>query len=195
MISKLSKCMTQNLLKRNVILEEDQELYDYGLFMIISHIIFFFIAVLFGIILNITFCSILFYINFCLLRNYAGGIHANSEIKCNIITTLSILISETIIKLFIDYSLIGIALIVLIISSICLIVIKPVSTEQKEISEHEKTHFHKKVIIMTVLLLMISIIAVLFRFYSITISLSISSLLSSILLILGKLQMHCGRNA
>ena len=95
MISKLSNRITQKLLKRNVIPEEDQELYAYGLFMIISYTAFFMIAIVFGVILNITFSSIIFFISFCLIRNYAGGIHANSEIKCSIITTLLILIMKT----------------------------------------------------------------------------------------------------
>lgn len=62
--------------------------------MMISYVVFFVISILFGIALNIPFSSILFYIIFCLIRNYAGGIHANSEIKCDIITTVSIFISE-----------------------------------------------------------------------------------------------------
>lgn len=37
MISKLSNRITQNLLKRNVISDEEIELYDYGLFMMISY--------------------------------------------------------------------------------------------------------------------------------------------------------------
>lgn len=36
MISKLSNQITQNLLKRNVISDEEKELYDYGLFSLVS---------------------------------------------------------------------------------------------------------------------------------------------------------------
>ncbi len=188
MISKLSNRITQNLLKRNIISDEEKELYEYGLFMITSYLAFFIISILFGIALNIPFLSILFYIVFCLVRNFAGGIHANSEIKCNIITTTSILISEIVIKILIDYSLVKIAFVMLIISSICLSVIKPVGTSQKEISQQEKLHFHKKVIVLTVLALIISIISIVLNIYSITMALSISLSLANILLVLGKLQ-------
>lgn len=188
MISKLSNIITRNLLNKNIISDEEKELYEYGLFMIISHLIFFLISILFGIALNIPFSSMLFFISFCLVRNFSGGIHANSEIKCDIITTISILISEITIKIFIDYSLVSIAFVMLIISSFCLSVIKPVSTSQKEINEQEKKHFHKKVIILTVSFLMISIIAIVLKFYSITISFSIGLSLANILLVLGKLQ-------
>ena len=188
MISKLSSQITKYLLKKNVISDEEKELYEYGLFMIISYVVFFLISILFGIVLDISFSSILFYISFCLVRNFAGGIHANSEIKCNIITTVSILISEILIKIFIDYSLVSLAFVMLMISSICLCVIKPIATSQKEISQQEKLNYHKKVIVLVVLILIISLISIVFRCYSITISLSLSLSLANVLLVMGKVQ-------
>lgn len=187
MISTLSNLITQNLLKKDIISNKEKELYAYGLFMIISYLAFFIISILFGIALDIPFLSILFYIVFCLVRNFAGGIHADSETRCDIITTLSILISEILIKIFINYSLVRITF-VLIISSISLIAIKPVASSQKEINKQEKMHFHKKVIVLTALALIISIISILFGVYSIAISISISLSLATILLVLGKLK-------
>lgn len=186
MISKLSNRITRNLLKRNVISDEEKELYDYGLFMMISYIAYFLISMLFGVVLKIPFSALIFYISFCLVRNYAGGVHANSEIKCTVLTTVSIFISEILIKIFIDYNLVTIAFIILIVSSICLCVLKPVSTSQKEISQQQKIYFHKKVIMLVVLFLIISTISFMFGVYSTTISLSIGSSLANILFLTGK---------
>lgn len=188
MISKLSNLITQNLLKRKIISDDEKELYDYGLFMMISYVVFFLISMLFGIALNIPFSSILFYISFCLVRNYAGGIHANSELKCDIITTVLIFISEITIKIFISYCFVNIAFVMLIISSICLCVIKPVSALQKEISQQEKMLFHKKVILLTVTFLIISVISITLGINSILISFSLGLSLANTLLIIGKLQ-------
>lgn len=192
MISKLSNQITKSLLKRNVISDEEKELYDYGLFMMISYMVFFLISILFGIVLNILISSILFYISFCLVRNFAGGIHANSEIKCDIITTISILISEILIKIFIDYSLVSLAFVMLIISSVCLCIFKPVTTSQKEISQQEKLHFHKKVVILSVLAVIISFVSMILNVYNITIALSVGLSLANILLITSKLQQFYG---
>lgn len=199
MISKLSNRITQKLLKRNVIPEEDQELYAYGLFMIISYSAFFLIAIVFGVILNIAFSSIIFFISFCLIRNYAEGIHANSEIKCSIITTLSILISEILIRIFIDYCLVWAAFVMLIISSICLTAIKPVAASQKEISAQERFNYHKKVILLTFSALIISIVGIVLPIHNVTISLSIGLSLASVLLVVGKINhiksgMACDRS-
>lgn len=190
MISKVSNRITQKLVKRNIISDEEKELYDYGLFMIISYMTFFLISILFGIALNILFPSILFYISFCLVRNFAGGIHANSEIKCDIITTVSIIISEILIRLFIDYVFVKLAFLMLVIASVCLCLIKPVATTQKEISQQEKLHFHKIVVVLTVTFFIISIISIILGFHSIIISLSTSLTFANTLLIIGKLQQY-----
>lgn len=188
MISKLSHLITQNLLKRKVISDEEEELYDYGLFMMISYVVFFIVAMLFGVALHIPFSSLLFYISFCLIRNYAGGIHANSEIKCDIITTVSIFISELFIKFLINFDLVVLAFIMLIVSSICLCAVKPVATAQKEVSQQERTKFHKTVIVLTILSLIITIIGLFLKRYNILMSLSVGLSLANVLLILGKMR-------
>ncbi len=188
MISKLSDRIVENLLKRSVIQYEEKELYSYGLFMMISYIAFFLISMLVGIVLKISFSSILFYISFCLVRSFAGGIHANSEIKCTIITTVSILISEILIKIFIDYSLVQLAVLLVLMSSICLCVSKPVVSSQKTISKEEHKLFHKRVVILTLLIAILSIISMFLEAYSITISLAIGLSLANVLQVAGKLQ-------
>ena len=153
MISKISNQITQSLLKKNLILDEEKELYNYGLFMLISYIVFLLISILFGVIFNITFESMLFYISFCLVRNFAGGIHANTEIKCDVFTTISIFMSVMLIKFLIDYKFLIIALVIQIISFVCLCSIKPVDTYQKQISQEEKLFFHRKVITIVMFIL------------------------------------------
>lgn len=193
MISRLSNFITQNLLKRKTISDDEKELYDYGLFMMLSYIVFFLISILFGIVLNIPYSSILFYITFCLIRNFAGGAHANTEIKCDIITTLSIFTSEILIKIFVEYSFVSIAFVMQLIFSICLCVIKPVATSQKEISQQEKLHFHKKVVLLTVLALIISVASMTLGVYNIAFSISVGLSLASILLMIGKLKQKLSR--
>ncbi len=188
MISKLSNLITKNLLKRNVISDNEKELYDYGLFMIISYMVFFLISILFGFVLDILFSSVLFFICFCLARNFAGGFHAKTEIKCDFITTFLILISEILIKVFIVYKLVMIVYIMLLVSSLCLFFIQPVDTSQKEISCQEKKRFHRKTIIITVVIIIVSIVSVKLGIYNIIISLSVGLSLASLLLIMGKLQ-------
>lgn len=188
MISKISNRMTQVLIEAGVILDTENELYNYGIFMIISYAVFLVVSLSFGIILKIPLSSVHFYLVFCLIRSFAGGIHAESEIKCDIITTGLILICEVLIKLFIDYSLVGIAYIAQIVSSACLCVIKPVASSQKEISDQERILFHKKVFVLMISALIVSTICFIIGINNITISSSMGFTLASFLLVLGRMK-------
>ena len=91
MIGKLSSKISDLLIRKSVIDSEDQELYVYGFFILLSQILYFIIAVIFGIIFNVLLQSVVFYIAFQFIRKYAGGYHASTEGRCEIMSTLSIL--------------------------------------------------------------------------------------------------------
>ena len=91
MIVKLSSKITELLINRDVISSENKELYDYGFFILLSQILYFIIALIFGIIFNVLLQSVVFYIAFQFIRKYAGGYHASTEGRCEIMSTLSIL--------------------------------------------------------------------------------------------------------
>ena len=76
----------------------------------------------------------------------------------------------------------------LLVSSLCLFFIQPVDTSQKKISCQEKKRFHRKTIIITVVIIIVSIVSVKLGIYNIIISLSVGLSLASLLLIMGKLQ-------
>lgn len=59
---------------------------------------------MFGLILHIAIESIVFFILFCLIRSYAGGVHASSELKCTVYTTSTLLICILGIKLSMQYN-------------------------------------------------------------------------------------------
>lgn len=190
MISVLSNHITHYLLKKSVISDEDKELYDYGIFMMMSYIVFFIISLLFGLIFKIPFSSIIFYLVFCLIRNFAGGIHANSEIKCNILTTISIFISILSIKIFKEYELIWIAFVMLIISSVSLCAIKPVASSQKEISQQDKSYYHRKVVIFSTLSVIVSLFSIIFEYFCVMFSFSVGLSLASFLLVVAKVRQN-----
>lgn len=143
MISKLSARLTEKLLSNGAISDEDKDLYIYGLFMLISHLMFFIIACIFGLILGCVFESIIFYIAFQFIRRYAGGYHAKTEAICEIATTLSILACITVIRLSKMYDFQAVLLIISILSAVVILVLCPLDTPEKPLSENEFKYFRK----------------------------------------------------
>ena len=111
--------------------------------MILSFLIFCFLALLISFILNVPVGSAVFYIVFCILRNCAKGIHADTEAKCTIFTTISINVSLVLVKLFIAHNLIVLSSVRIFLAIVCLFAFAPLSTEHKEIDEIERYDFAK----------------------------------------------------
>lgn len=188
MISKLSAFFTEKLLLNGTIEEEDKELYIYGLFMLFSHLMFFVVACIFGLILSCIFESIIFYIAFQFIRRYAGGYHASTETRCEIFSTLSILACVAVIRLSKIYDIQTVLLIISALSAVCIFVFCPLDTPEKPLMDKEFRYFRK--ISWLILLVIIIAIAVsyIFKFKMVTVPCCLSLILESILLAAGKIK-------
>ena len=99
MINNLSEYLVQVMLSKGYITDDEKEIYAYGMFMMISQMLLFVLTVIFGIILNCIVEATIFYIAFQLIRKYAGGYHATTETRCEILSAISIFICVLVIKI------------------------------------------------------------------------------------------------
>lgn len=187
MISRLSEATVRTLYTHGEISPEDKELYTYGFFMLFSRVFFFLLTLTYGALFGIAAESALFYVLFIVIRGYAGGIHAAKESTCTICTSLSLLLSVAAMRLFRDFALAVLPLIFLLLSALCILILCPLDTAAKRLTEAEKKEYRKKTWSFTLLILLLAIPALFLGipwiFYPCAVSLS----LESILLIIGKL--------
>lgn len=188
MISKLSTYLTEKLLSNGMISEDDKDLYIYGLFMLISHLMFFIIACVFGLILGCVFESIIFYIAFQFIRRYAGGYHASTETRCDILSTLSILACIVVIKLSKIYDIQTVLLITSALSAVCIFVFCPLDTPEKPLTDKEFRYFRKISWIILFVIIVAIIVSYIFKFKMITVPCCLSLILESILVVAGKIK-------
>ena len=194
MINNLSVYFTEKLLSNGTINDEDKELYIYGLFMLLSQLMFFIITCIFGLILKCILESIIFYIAFQFIRKYAGGYHASTETRCEIFTTLSILACIVLIRLSKTYDF-QIALVTItVISAISIFCLCPLDTPEKPLSDKEFRYFRK--ISWLILFVIITVITVsyIFKLSIIIVPCCLSLILESILLALGKIKRVSQKN-
>ena len=186
LISKLSKRIAAGLKHSSIIKEDDVELYAYGFYILISKLLFFIIALIFGAILNIVFESIVFYVSFSIIRAYAGGVHADKEWKCFLYTSVSIIMCALGIKILINVEPTTFFVSMLIISSIIIVVFSPLDTKEKPLSTEEK----EKYSIISLVVLLIYMIAILVftvaGIHNICYSIMAAITLEATLLIIGK---------
>ena len=75
LFARLSHKIADNLVRSNVIKEEDAEIYIYGINQI-------FVSVLIGLILGMFLESVIFLAAYIPLRSFAGGYHAKTPMRC-----------------------------------------------------------------------------------------------------------------
>lgn len=188
MISKLSNYLTDKLLSNGTIGDEDKELYIYGLFMLLSQLMFFIITCIFGLVLNCIIESIIFYISFQFIRKYAGGYHASTETRCEILSTLSILACIVVIRLSKTYDIQTVLLLITTLSAVCIFVFCPLDTPEKPLSDKEFKYFRKVSWIILFVIVVAIAVSYVFKFQMVTVPCCLSLILESILLAAGKIK-------
>lgn len=112
--------------------------------MLFSRAFYFLLAVIFGVIFKVVWESILFYIMFSVIRSYAGGVHASKEITCMTCTSLSLLLCIAAMKLCKHLSLVAVPVVLLIFGALCILLLSPVDSAEKRLTEEEKQEYRKK---------------------------------------------------
>lgn len=188
MISKLSKKIVKCFVKQSNISDDEQELYQYGFFILFSQILYFIIALIIGILCEVILESIIFYIAFQFIRRYAGGYHASTETRCEVLSTLSILACIVAIKLSKTYDFQTVLLLITILSAVCIFVFCPLDTPEKPLSDKEFKYFRKVSWIILFVIIVAIIISYVFKFQMVTVPCCLSLILESILLAAGKIK-------
>lgn len=188
MISKLSNKIVKCFFKQSNISDDERELYQYGFFILLSQILYLIIAIIIGIILGLILESIIFYIAFQFIRRYAGGYHASTEARCEILSTLSLLTCIVVIRLSKAYDFQTILLIISSISAVCIFVFCPLDTPEKPLSEKEYKYFRKVSWLILFVIATAIIVSYVFKFQMVTVPCCLSLILESILLAAGKIK-------
>lgn len=188
MLNELGKRLTNTLINNNQIDESERCLYEYGFFIFLSNATYVIITLMFGSIFSILIESIVFYIAFSLIRRYAGGFHASSEMKCTLITTISIFLCLLCTKLC-ETNNIQIPILVLTsIATVLIFVLCPLDTPEKPLTKEEYKYFRKISWLILLLIVLTISIGWHFKLEFIMYPCCMSLILESILLVLGKIK-------
>lgn len=188
MINKLAFKIASKFINNPNIIFDKIEIYQYGFFILLSNIFFLIITIIFGLALNLLEHSLVFYIFFFVIRQFAGGYHASTETKCEIISALSIFVCLVVIRLSKLYGFDTALFCLAIVAAISIAVFCPLDTPEKPLSEKEFKYFRK---ISWVILFVITgtiVISYCFRFNVLFAPCCMSLILESVLIIAGKIK-------
>ncbi|WP_313346261.1 accessory gene regulator B family protein [Sedimentibacter sp.] len=157
MINKISKNVAVFFIKNNLIQVDEIDIYIYGLQLIISSILGISIILFFGIISDHLTDSLIFLFCFIILRQYSGGYHANSYLKCNLYFISIFLLTEAAViytqAKYKDVLTVGL----ICISFVIILRFAPIDNINKKLSNSQKLKNKKITLIIFVILITISI--------------------------------------
>jgi len=188
MINKLSVLAANQLLKHNAISDDEKELYEYGIFILLSYLFYSFFTITCGFALKCIGSSIAFYFTFQIIRKFAGGYHALTETRCEILSMISILAVIVLIRLSKTYDYQIALIIITALSAVCIFSLCPLDTKEKPLTKEEFKRFRRCSMFTLTIISAIIILSVTLRIKSILYPTCLSLILESILLIAGKIK-------
>ncbi len=151
MIARLSKRIASFFVRNEVIKSEDEEVYEYGLQLLLSTVFNGVIALTLAIISGTVLQCVCYLAVFVLLRKSAGGYHAKTHFGCCCILAVVLSLFIMFIK-FVPNEAYGIvATIAVAFSVVIILMFAPLEHENKPIIDRDKNRLRKISVIYAVL--------------------------------------------
>lgn len=144
MIAKLAKGTAHFFSEKNIVKQEDEEIYAYGMELLYSSIFNILLAVLIAVVTNTFLPTTVFIVTFIILRQYIGGYHAKTHFGCMTIFVVVLIIFSILAKHTPINFEIPVSVVIDVISIILVILFAPVEHPNKPLSDNDKMRLRKK---------------------------------------------------
>ena len=162
MITKISEQIASFILKNsNNSSKEFKDIYKYGTEIFISSFLNIFLILIIGIVSKTLIQSIVFLLCFVPLRQFTGGWHANTYLKCNLIFCISYILIVILSAWFYNIENIYLIFFMIIFGFIPILIFCPVENKNKKVKRKNKLKF-----LSIVLYIIFSSASILFYYYN-----------------------------
>lgn len=186
MISKISSSISEKLCYANVIPAEDQALYSYGFFLLLSRSLFFVITFIFGFLFKTLWESIVFYVLFSILRGYAGGVHASEESVCMFFTTVLLFLASAFLHMMKMSTCTAIAAGMLLVGGMVVFPLSPLDSEEKPLNPSERRYYRRISRLITATMVLAGSVAIILKFHGVLYVVSACVSFEGVLLLIGQ---------
>ncbi len=165
MIVRLSKRMASFFVRQSIIEKNDEEVYEYGLQLLLSTVLNAAIALLLAIVSG-TVIPCLFYLSaFVVMRKSAGGFHAKTHFGCCCILIAVLCCFIAFIKFAPTKIYAAVSIISVIISTVTVLIFAPLEHKNKPLSSKDKVRLRK---VSIAYMVVISSLVILFGIFNLS---------------------------
>lgn len=190
MLGKLSDKLTLALIRRGQIDADERELYAYGFFILLSDLFFGAFACIAGAICGVFLEAILFYIAFRCIRKFAGGYHAKTETRCQVLSCTAILLAVLAVKAMEATSLMWVSIPLSLAGTCCVLCLAPLDTPQKPLDPAEHKQFRKVTLWILFALDILFTAGYIFKLWFLCLPIAAAFAVETVLLCSGKIAGH-----
>lgn len=183
-MNRIAEGLTDYVIRKGTIKEEDRELYEYGFTITIEAGLFVLFSLFVSLYLHMIKEGILFFLIFAPLRSYAGGLHLDKFHSCFILSCLTfsgILLIVRYVHIPMLFSLIS-----LFILEFGVYALYPVENINREVDSEENRFFNKKLKLFLMIDLLIALIFVVLKKECYVFLISTTFFMIVVTMILGK---------
>lgn len=187
MLSKLCDKIVSNLYQGGLIKRDDVEVYRFGIEATLIKLIHYLSILFVGIMFNMVIQTLLFIANFCFLREFAGGYHAKTKVRCFAISLFMITFALSIVKMYPIKGMCEISIFTYVLSFLIIFFMSPVENINKPLDHSEIKRYRKisRIILLIEATISLSIVNVYFQYFLIV---NMAFVYASCLLIMGQIE-------
>ncbi len=186
MFATAASRITNRLICKKVIKDDDLEIYQYGFEQFFLTLLNIATMLLLGIIFGEIYQCIVLTLSFMALRSYSGGYHASTSLRCYFLTVISISATLSIMKFIAINRFICLGLLVL--SSLVIILFSPIGTKNKPLDEIEKIIYRKKTIIVWIIETCVALVFIVLDITKIHMAITLAQVIIGISIAFGKIK-------
>lgn len=185
MLVKASVSLTNRLISAGVIKSEEFDIYQFGIENTILKLIHLASYAALGVIIGKLPELIIFLMAFIPLREYSGGFHAKTPLRCYIVSCLTVSTVLLLFKFTTSY-LINYSIPIALVGSFLLFLIIPVEAKDKPLDESEKIYYKSKGGFLILLELVLTLISRMIEWDKIGLILSLAIFYEMFIALAGK---------
>lgn len=186
MINHLSKSIALFFAKKNIISYDELDSYIYGFQIIFSTILNWSVIFLIMIYTSKFIETILYVCSILILRHHTGGYHAKTPIRCCILSVSAYILVLLVLNLSMSTNVMLCAIILLIISLICILRFAPIAHKNNPVSDKSLKHHKKFSVLFSLLIALITIVFILIKQYTLAVVLILGMFQVSMSLLIEK---------
>lgn len=158
MIQNISEEISLRLVSNKIISIENRKYYTYGIELVLNNFIILLSIALISVLTKNIFISLIYVVTYCSIRNYVGGYHCKTHIKCYC-TTLSLYLLMLFFNYYLSYNRLIVSFCLVAIATPIIYIFTPVNYGNESITEDERKKYRIKSIILITIFLFIYILS------------------------------------